>query len=107
MLRQLFSRSLLAAAFALVGITAGAQSVSNTNCRSSYFRAGYHSTCTTTYAPVPKPVSQPARSATRQDVVVRIPGKQKAGVESAATRTDNFCGAGYRMTADGCAADKR
>jgi hypothetical protein len=113
MLPHSFWRSLVAAiAFVLIGAEAGAESVSMTNCHSSYSSRGYQTACryTTVSKSMVKPVtaSQPVRrGATREDVAVRGPGKKKAVDEPAtATRTDNFCGAGYRMTADGCEANK-
>ena len=104
MTSQSLSGALLLCAAMLIAGAASAQ-VSQTRCYTSYVRGQHRSTCVSINTPSPRPPRQePTRPGHggREDVVTK-PVKSQQQPAAAPKPDGNFCGAGYKMTADGCA----
>lgn len=106
MTTQSLSSGLAMAAALLMAGTASAQ-MSQTRCYSSYMRGQYRSNCVTINTSSQQRPAQPSRPhyASREEVAIK-PAKPAlpATAAAAAAKPDaNFCGVGYKMTADGCA----
>jgi len=89
-----FLTTLMLAALVSTAAAMSAHAEYQQNCQTTRDSAGgSHSVCTNSYVTPP-----PFYPATREDVVVR----HADPVAGESAPADNFCGAGYRMTAEGC-----
>ena len=86
------------AALCLAAQSAAAQGTSAADCRAVSENGSNRMICNNTFSlGIPQ-----NRTPSREEVTYSV-----APSAPAATRTDNFCGDGYRMTSDGCQAAPR
>jgi hypothetical protein len=108
---KLLSVAMLASVAALVLVPeVPAFGQSGTVCRSIFIRGQSRNYCTTLNRPQPKPaeptlIAKPG-AGTRETVTVRGTA-QAAAANPAKSNSDNFCGSGYHMTANGCQLETR